>query len=106
MPTLITIPNAVILMVNFIFAEFSGAPAIESPPSLTPTNKKSLIMENIENAYIWFKIKNVIPNYLFTTKKNYIDFNTTSDTTTLSQIFHLTFCTKVFSTLIYIRIHK
>lgn len=89
-------------MVNFIFAEFSGAPNIESPPSLTPTTEKSLIMEIKENAYIWLNIKNIIPNYLFTTKKNYIDFNTISDTTTLSKIFQLTFCTKVYFSLIYV----
>lgn len=68
---------------------------VKSPPSLTSRTVKSLIIENKENTYLWFAIKDVSPNYIFTTNRYDINWNTINDTTVLSQLNNLSFCTKV-----------
>lgn len=69
---------------------------VESPPSMSLTSMKHLDMENMENIHIWLMLKDVIPNYIFTTKRKYIGWNTIYGTTTISQLANLTFGTKVF----------
>jgi len=68
---------------------------VKSPPSLTSKTVESLIIENIENTYLWSAVKNVSPNYIFTTNRFDISWNTINDTTMLSQLNNLSFCTKV-----------
>lgn len=77
---------------------------VKSPPSLTSRTVESLILENIENKYLWFVIKDVSPNYIFTTNRNDINWNTINDTTMLSQLNNLSFCTKVLLRIITARI--
>lgn len=68
---------------------------VKSPPSLTSTTVESLIIENIENTHLWSIIKDVSPNYIFTTNRYDINWNTINDSTMLSQLNILSFCTKV-----------
>lgn len=53
-------------------------------------------MDIVENNHIWSIIKDGKPNYIFTKKRKYIDWNENNDPATLSQMAHLDFCTKVF----------
>jgi len=73
---------------------------VKSPPSLTPRTVESLIHENIENTYLWFVIKDVSPNYIFTTNRYDINWNTINNTPILSQLNNLSFCTKVLLRII------
>lgn len=82
-----------------IVIDFFEATKIQSPPSMTPTTVKHLVLKNIENAYVWSLVKDVVPNYLFTTKHCHIDENTADAITTLSQLNNLTFCNKVIITV-------
>jgi len=73
---------------------------VKSPPSLTSKTLESLITENIENTYLWSVIKDVSPNYIFTTNRYDINWNKINDTTVLSQLNTLRFCTKVLLRII------
>ncbi|XP_003248022.1 tubulin glycylase 3A-like [Acyrthosiphon pisum] len=68
---------------------------VKSPPSLTSSTVESLIIENIENTYLWSVTKDVSPNYIFTTNRYDINWNTINDATMMSQLNNLSFCTKV-----------
>lgn len=69
---------------------------VESPPAIDSISVNELDLENVENMfYIWPILKDVIPNYIFTTKKNYKSYNKNDDITTINQLDNLTFCTKV-----------
>lgn len=73
---------------------------VKSPPSLTSTTVESLIIENIENSYLWLIIKNISPNYIFTTNRYDINCNKINDVTIFSQLNNLSFCSKVLLQII------
>ncbi|XP_027849820.2 tubulin glycylase 3A-like isoform X1 [Aphis gossypii] len=68
---------------------------VKSPPSLTSTTVESLIIENIENSYLWLIIKDISPNFIFTTNRYDINCNKINDVTIFSQLNNLSFCSKV-----------
>lgn len=55
---------------------------------------KALTREYIENEYIWSAVKNIRPNYVFTTSRKYINQNI-NETTVLSHLDDLNFSNKV-----------
>lgn len=83
----------------FKYTDTSGTSNVSSPPSLIPT-VESLAKENIKNAYVWPKIKDATPNYIFTRKRNFTGHDTVGNIATLSQLSDLSFCTKVLERIV------
>ncbi|XP_026804498.1 tubulin glycylase 3A-like [Rhopalosiphum maidis] len=67
---------------------------VQSPPSLTSTSE-SLFIENKENSCLWSIVKDVSPNYIFTTNRFDVNWNKINDITIFSQLNNLSFCTKI-----------
>lgn len=78
-----------------MFTEKNVVSSVESPPLSTSASVDDLFTEHLKNKYTWLIVKDVRPNYLFTTKRRHIDWKAISDNTILSQFACLNFCSKV-----------